>query len=499
MAGGAKINLSELTISKAQELIHGGEISCRELLSIYQENIKEHDNPPAGGIHAYLEVFDDAYEKAEEEDKRILSGQEPKPLSGIPLAIKDNILIKGKITSAASKILENHKAAYDATVIEKLRHRGAIFIGRTNMDEFAMGSSTENSAFGPTKNPYDLERVPGGSSGGSAAAVAQQECLAALGSDTGGSVRQPAAFCGVVGLKPTYGAVSRYGLIAMASSLDQIGPIAKSVDDAKIIFDAIKGKDKFDSTSVDLDQGQTFRVSSRSDLENLRIGVPKEFFSLKEKGKEGLDGEIAKRMQEVLDFLKNSGYEIKEVSLPYIDYSLAVYYIIMPAEVSANLARFDGIRYGFSKKGNTPLEDYMKTRGSGFGKEARRRIILGTYVLSAGYYDAYYGQAQKIRELIKKDFENAFREVDVLISPTSPTPAFKIGEKANDPMQMYLSDIFTVSANLAGVPAISVPAGFIKKENKKLPVGLQLMGPWFSEEILFEAAKKIENANSSFS
>lgn len=494
-----KVNLQELTIAKAHELIHNGEISCRELLSIYQENIKERDKD----IHAYLEVFEGAYERAEEEDKKILSGQEPMPLSGIPLAIKDNILIKGKICSAASKILENYKAAYDATVTKKLKEAGAIFLGRTNMDEFAMGSSTENSAFGPTKNPYDLERVAGGSSGGSAAAVAQQECLAALGSDTGGSVRQPAAFCGVVGLKPTYGAVSRYGLIAMASSLDQIGPIAKTVEDAEIIFNVIKGKDKFDSTSVDLNslqgpsiQGPTFKKIPRSGLTDLRIGIPKEFFSLKEGGKEGLDNDITKQIKKIIDFLENSGYSIKEVSLPYAKYSLPVYYIIMPAEVSANLARFDGIRYGFSKKGAKLLEDYMKTRGEGFGKEARRRIILGTYVLSAGYYDAYYGQAQKIRELIKKDFENAFKEVDVLLTPTTPTPAFKFGEKSGDPVQMYLSDIFTVPANLAGVPAISVPFGFVTRDGVKLPSAVQLIAPWFGEEILFDLAKKIENAHS---
>ncbi|MFH0803577.1 MAG: Asp-tRNA(Asn)/Glu-tRNA(Gln) amidotransferase subunit GatA [Candidatus Tagabacteria bacterium] len=480
----AKINLSELTIAKAHKLIHDRDISCRELVSFYQENIKQHDKD----IHAYLEVFEDAFEKAEEEDKRIKSGQEPKPLSGIPLAIKDNILIKGKICSAGSKILKNHKAAYDATVIKKLRGQGAIFLGRTNMDEFAMGSSTENSAFGPTKNPYDLERVPGGSSGGSAAAVAQQECLAALGSDTGGSVRTPAAFCGVVGLKPTYGAVSRYGLIAMASSLDQIGPIAKTAEDAEIIFNVIKGKDPLDSTSTN---GEPFSVRRTV----LRIGVPKEFFSLKEGGKEGLDKDIAVQIKKTIDFVQSEGYTIKEVSLPYIEYSLPVYYIIMPAEVSANLARFDGVRYGFSKKGDILLEDYMKTRGEGFGKEARRRIILGTYVLSAGYYDAYYGQAQKIRELIKKDFENAFKEVDVLLTPTTPTIPFKIGEKTSDPLQMYLEDIYTVSANLAGVPAISLPIGFSEKEGKKLPIGCQLMGPWFGEEILFETAKKIENAN----
>ncbi|MDP3052139.1 MAG: Asp-tRNA(Asn)/Glu-tRNA(Gln) amidotransferase subunit GatA [bacterium] len=478
----AKIDLSQLNISEARRLIHDGEISCRELVAIYSDNIKEKDK----NIHAYLEVFEDAYEQAEKEDERILAGQEPKLLSGIPLAIKDNILIKGKICSAGSKILENYKASYDATVIKRLRDKGAVILGRTNMDEFAMGSSTENSAFGPTKNPFDLNRVPGGSSGGSAAAVGQQECLAALGSDTGGSVRQPAAFCGVVGLKPTYGAVSRYGLIAMASSLDQIGPIAKTVEDAELIFNVIKGKDNFDSTSVDYEK---FRAK-KSEVKT--IGIPKEFFSLKEEGKEGLDNDIAKRVLEVIDFLKDAGYAIKEVSLPYAAYSMPCYYIIMPAEVSANLARFDGVRYGFSKKGDTLLEDYMKTRGEGFGKEARRRIILGTYVLSAGYYDAYYSQAEKIRNLIREDFENVFQEADILLTPTTPTPAFKIGEKADSPLQMYLSDIFTVPANIAGVPAISIPAGAVEREGKKLPIGMQLAGFWFGEENLFEVAKKIE-------
>jgi aspartyl-tRNA(Asn)/glutamyl-tRNA(Gln) amidotransferase subunit A len=475
----SKINLPELTIKKTYELIHSKEISCRELVSVYQENIKKHDKD----IHAYLEIFDDAYEAAKEEDERILSGQEPKILSGIPFAIKDNILIKGKNCSAGSKILENYRAAYDATVIKKLRDAGAIFLGRTNMDEFAMGSSTENSAFGPTKNPYDSSRVSGGSSGGSGAAVARQECLAALGSDTGGSVRQPAAFCGVVGLKPTYGAVSRYGLIAMASSLDQIGPLAKTVEDAEIIFNTIKGKDPADSTSAELE----FPISNFQFSKFLRIGLLKY-----DRG--GVDKEINKAIDDCVEILKNEGCEIKEIELPYIEYALPCYYIIMPAEVSANLARYDGIRYGFSKKGANLLEDYMKTRGEGFGKEARRRIILGTYVLSAGYYESYYGQAQKIRDLIKRDFENVFREIDVLIAPATPTPAFKIGEKVSDPLSMYLSDIFTVPANIAGIPALSIPAGFAKREGKKMPLGVQLMASWFKEKLLFEAGKHIEKS-----
>ncbi len=483
----AEINLSELTISKAHDLIHDKEISCRELLSIYQENIKKHEK----NIHAYLEVFDDAYKQAEEEDEKIMAGEEPKLLAGIPLAIKNNMMIRGKICSAGSKMLEKYKATYDATVIKKLRDEGAIFIGRTNMDEFAMGSSTENSAFGPTKNPYDLERVPGGSSGGSAAAVAQQECLAAFASDTGGSIRQPAAFCGIVGLKPTYGAVSRYGLIAMASSLDQIGPLAKTTEDVELLFNAIKGKDSFDSTSVDFEKFRSKKSKAKI------IGIPKEFFSLREGGKEGLDKDIAANIVKTIDFFKENGYIIKEVSLPYAEYSLPTYYILMPAEVSANLARFDGIRYGFSGKGDNLLEDYMKTRGEGFGKEVRRRIILGTYVLSAGYYDAYYNQAQKIRDLIVKDFENVFKEVDALITPTTPNLPFKIGEKSDDPLAMYLSDIFTVPANIAGIPAISVPMGFVNRDNVKLPTGIQFMGPWFGEEILFDLSRQLEHAHAN--
>ena len=459
-------------IKETTEKLTKGEISARELVAKYQDAIKKKD----GTLNAYREVFDDAMEAAEEIDKKIKHGDTPRALEGIPFAIKDNILIKGKMAGAASKILEGYTASYDAAVIKKLREAGAIFLGRTNMDEFAMGSSTENSAYSPTKNPYDESRVPGGSSGGSAVAVATDMALAALGSDTGGSIRQPAAFCGVVGLKPTYGAVSRSGLIAMASSLDQIGAIAKSIQDAEIIFNVIKGRDENDLT--------TFEIPITKKRAPKTIGVPKEYFL-----KEGMDGEVLKKVEEAIDFLKSQGFEIKKVSLPASKYALASYYIVMPAEVSANLARFDGMRYGPREDGKNLLEVYAKTREKGFGTEARRRIILGTYVLSAGYYDAYYGRAQKVRYLVRKDFENVFKNVDVILAPTAPNPPWKIGEKISDPLSMYLEDIFTVPANLAGVPAISVPFG----QAKGLPVGVQLIAPWFEERRLFAVGKILES------
>jgi len=431
-----------------------------------------------------METITSAVQAIQERDKEIhafLEVYENNAKAGIVVAVKDNILVQGKRVSAASKILEPYTASYDATVITKLKEAGAIIIGRTNMDEFAMGSSTENSAYGPTKNPHDLSRVPGGSSGGSAAAVAAGMCDVALGSDTGGSIRQPAAFCGVVGLKPTYGAVSRHGLIAMASSLDVIGPITKTVADAKKVFDVIKGRDPFDSTTVESESGiMNYELRKK---ENIRIGVPREYF------KEGLDPEVEASVKKAIFILHNSGFIIQDISLPHTDYALACYYIIMPAEVSANLARFDGIRYGLSKKSDDLLEVYTKTRGEGFGKEVQRRILLGTYVLSAGYYDAYYAKAQKVRALIKRDFQKAFEKVDVIVSPTTPAPAFKFGEKSNDPVEMYLSDIYTVSANLAGVPALSVPCGTTKDG---LPIGIQFMGKWFGEETLFEVGKKWE-------
>ncbi|MBU4224116.1 Asp-tRNA(Asn)/Glu-tRNA(Gln) amidotransferase subunit GatA [Patescibacteria group bacterium] len=479
-----KINLSQLTIKDAHELIQSQEMPARELLSLYLDNIKKHD----GDINAFLEVFDDSYEQAESVDKRVKAGQSVELLAGIPVGVKDNILIEGKTCSAGSKILENFVAPYSATAIEKLKRNRAVFVGRTNMDEFAMGSSTENSAYKVTKNPYDTERVAGGSSGGSVAAVAQQECFAALGSETGGSVRQPASFCGVVGLKPTYGAVSRYGLMALASSLDQIGLTAKTTEDVEIVFDAIRGVDPLDSTTVDSSKIH----NSEFKIQNLKIGVPKEFFLLSGDNNAVSDS-VAKSVNDSIELFKSLGFKIKEVSIPSLKYAVETYYIIMPAEASSNLARYDGVKYGFYKNGSGIIGDYMNTREAGFGDEPKTRIILGTYVLSAGYYDAYYKRAVQVKNLIKKDFENAFKEVDVLLSPTTPSPAFKVGEKTDSPTEMYLSDIFTCSANLAGVPAMSIPCGFDKSGNKKLPLGLQLTTPWFEEKKLFHLGKLFED------
>jgi len=468
------MSLNNLTIKKTQELLKSKQISARDLVSYYFGKIEEKNKD----INAYLEVFGDALGEAERLDKE---GFGRKALFGVPLAVKDNILIEGKTCSAGSKMLQNYRASYDATVIKKLKEAGVIFLGRTNMDEFAMGASTENSAFGATKNPFDLTRVSGGSSGGSASAVAMDGCLVALGSDTGGSIRQPASFCGVVGLNPTYGSVSRFGLIAMASSFDQIGPITKTVEDAEIIFNIIKGKDAMDSTSSlipDFDDKKFLK---------LKVGVLKY-------DKSGVDKEVNESLEKSVKIFKDMGYEVSEIDLPNIKYSVSCYYILVPAEVSSNLARFDGVRYGLFKEGKSLTEDYMETREAGFGLEVRRRIILGTYVLSAGYYDDYYTKAQKVRELIRMDFDKAFDlaggGVDVIISPVSPSTAFKIGEKTNDPLKMYLEDIFTAPAKMAGLPAISIPNGF---DSKGLPIGLQITAPRFGEKLLFEIGKKYES------
>jgi len=469
------IDLKKLTVSQAREMLDSGKIKARELASMYLDEIKKKDSE----IHAYLEVFSDVMEQADKAQEMI-DAKKSKTFTGIPIAIKDNILIKGRIASSASKMLENYHATYDATVITKLKEQGVVFLGRTNMDEFAMGGSTENSAFGVTKNPYDTTRVSGGSSGGSAAAVAMDGALVALGSDTGGSIRQPASFCGLVGLKPTYGAVSRYGVMAMGSSLDQIGPFAKSVTDTEMLFQVIRGKDKMDSTTYD---EKTYEKKSLKDKKPV-IGVPKSLLKT-----DGVNKDVLKNFAESLEKLKKLGYKIVDIDLPNIGYSLAVYYILMPAEVSSNLARFDGLRYGAHKDGKNLLEDYLVTRAQGFGKEVRRRIILGTYVLSTGYYDAYYGKAQATRELIMRDFDKAFETVDLVLTPTSPIPAFKIGEKANDPISMYLADIFTVTANIVGVPAISLPSGFASVDGKDLPLGIQAMAPHDREDILFTLGK----------
>lgn len=472
------IDLKNLTIKQAHDDMKAGKYTAVSLTQACLDVVSNKNR----SINAYLGMYDSALKQAKDADEKFKKG-EATLMTGIPIAVKDNILIKGETASSASKILENYEAVYDATVINKLKDAGAVFLGRTNMDEFAMGGSTENSAYGVTKNPHDISRVSGGSSGGSAAALSMGGALAALGSDTGGSVRQPASFCGVVGLKPTYGAVSRFGLMAMGSSLDQIGTFGKTTEDAEIIFNAIKGYDKNDSTSAPENFYEKENLSRK-----MTIGVPENFIE-----KDGIDEDVLSNFRQTIDKLKNKGYEVKNVSLPNIKYSLAAYYIVMPAEASTNLARFDGVRYGLLKEGGTGIDDYMKTRGAGFGKEVRRRIMLGTYVLSAGYYDAYYGKATMARGMIKKDFEEAFREVDAIITPTSPTPAFKIGEKAKEPLQMYLADIFTVPVNLAGVPAISVPSGFAERDGVKLPLGCQVIAPHFKEERLFKIGKDIES------
>lgn len=470
------IDLKNLTIKKAHEHLTKGDFTAVELAAAYKIEIEKENSE----INAYLEVFADIDEQAKAADEKIKSGKAGM-LTGIPLSMKDNILIKGRHASSASKILENYTATYDSTVTTKLKEAGVIFLGRTNMDEFAMGGSGENSAYGPVKNPHDTTRVPGGSSAGAAASVAMNGALAAFGSDTGGSIRQPASFTGLVGFKPTYGAVSRHGLMAMASSLDQIGPFSKTVEDAEILFSAIRGKDIMDSTSINLPE-------LKSEKKKYTIGVPFQFL------KEGVDEDVMKNFNESLEKLKGQGCEVVDVSLPNLKYSLAVYYIIMPAEVSSNLARFDGVKYGLHKDGGNLLEDYLLTRHEGFGKEARRRIMLGTYVLSSGYYDAYYNRANNVKALLRKDFDNAFKNVDVILTPTSPTPAFKIGERASNPLSMYLADIFTVSANLTSLPAISIPSGTTEREGKHLPLGIQFTAPYAQDEVLFSIGKLFEQS-----
>ncbi len=471
------IDLTMLTITKAHDALVQGAFSARELAEVYLKEI-EKENPR---INAYLEVFDDVREQAEAADKKIQAGK-ASLLTGIPLAIKDTILIEGRRVGAASKILEGYIAPYDATAIKKLKVAGAVFLGRTNCDEFAMGSSTENSAYGVTKNPHDTNRVAGGSSGGSAAAVAAHLALGALGSDTGGSIRQPAAFCGVVGFKPTYGAVSRSGLIAMSSSLDCIGPLGQTVADAEILFQEIQGKDPLDSTSVET-------KSEKQKVKKFVIGVPKMIAVA-----EGLAKEVRENFEMALALLKKSGCEVREIALPSLSYALAAYYVIMPAEVSTNLARFDGVKYGLHLSGANLLDDYQKTRGAGFGEEARRRILLGTFVLSSGYYDAYYGKAAAARRSIQDELARVFASgIDMIATPTTPTPAFKIGAKTNNPLAMYLGDVFTVTANIAGIPAISVPSG---KTKSGLPLGLQLMAAAGNDHALFEAGKRFETARA---
>ena len=422
------------------------------------------------------------------QNKECLSGISEKKngkLYGIPVLVKDNICVKGEETTCGSKILKGFKPPYDATVISALKREGAMLIGKANMDEFAFGSSCETSCYGPTRNPWDPDRIPGGSSGGSAAAVAGDETILALGSDTGGSIRQPASLCGVVGLKPTYGRVSRYGLIAFASSLDQIGPITKDVRDSALIMNVIAGYDEMDSTSVDI-KVPDYTKSLVKDVKGLRIGVPKEYFV------EGIDAEVEASVKKSISVLKDLGADVIDISLPHTQYAVSTYYIVAPAEASSNLARFDGVQYGFRFENASDLIDmYIKTRSKGFGNEAKRRILLGTYCLSTGYYDAYYLKAQKVRTRIKEDFDNAFKNCECIVTPTSPTAAFRIGEKMDDPLSMYLSDIFTISANLAGIPAMSVPCGFTKND---LPIGLQILAKPFDEETIFRTAYTFEQS-----
>ncbi|MBI2167237.1 MAG: Asp-tRNA(Asn)/Glu-tRNA(Gln) amidotransferase subunit GatA [Candidatus Omnitrophica bacterium] len=420
--------------------------------------------------------------------KKIQRSQTKGPLAGVPVSVKDNICTRGWETTCASKILEGFIPPYDATVVEKLRQAGATIFGKCNMDEFAFGSSCETSAYGPTRNPWDLNRVPGGSSGGSAAAVAAGEAVAALGSDTGGSIRLPAAFCGVVGLKPTYGRVSRYGLVAFGSSFDQIGPITKTVEDSALLMNVIAGHDERDSTSADLPVPDYTKALGRG-VKGLRIGLPREFFV------KGLDPEIEKSVREAARIYQKMGAVIKEVNLPHTKYSVAVYYIVAVAEASSNLGRFDGVQYGFRAAHGNLRDLYFETRDQGFGEEAKRRILLGTFVLSAGYYEAYYLKGQKVRTLIREDYTKAFDEVDLLLTPVSPTPPFKLGEKLTDPLTMYLSDIFTISVNLAGVPAMALPSGFTKSG---LPIGMQLIARPFQEETIFQAAHAYEQETKWF-
>ncbi len=466
------MELSNLTIAEAKAKLVAKEISATDLVSDCVKQIEAHDEE----VHAFLEVFkDDAFAQARIVDKKRTAGEELPELAGIPIGIKDNLLMAGKRATAGAQILEHHTAAYDATVVKRLKDAGAVLMGRLNMDDAAMGSSTETSHFGPTKNPWDLSRVPGGSSGGPAASTASRCVLGAFGTDTGGSIRQPASLCGVVGMKPTYGRVSRYGMIALSSSLDQIGPFARTVEDAATLLRIIEGRDEMDATSSYLDETTLAEFLKFEDVKGLRIGVPKEYFI------DGMEAEVEKRVREVIALLESHGAEISEVSLPRTNVALEAYYIIQPAEASSNLARYDGMRYGLRATGESLADTYKITRGEGFGREVKRRIMTGTFVLSAGYVDAYYKKALAVRQLIREDFDKVLKSVDVILTPTSPTTAWPLGDKMNDPIKMYLADIFTVSVNLAGLPGISIPCGFANG----LPVGFQLIGKAFDEATLF--------------
>ena len=468
------MNVSNSSISEINKLYKSKELKPSE---VYEE-VFTNASLSESIIHAHLKLFqEEGIEASKLSDERFAKGKQLSDLDGIPIAIKDNINLKNHETTCSSKILSNYVSPYDATVITKLRNSGVVFTGKTNLDEFAMGSSTENSAFGPTKNPWNPEHVPGGSSGGSAAVVSVGSALASLGSDTGGSIRQPASFCGVVGFKPTYGTVSRYGLVAFASSLDQIGPITNSVEDAKIIFNSIKGHDPLDATSI-----QDTSIEIPED-KTAKVGVIKELME------DGISDESKNEVEKTIKLLEEQGNKVVEVSLPLTKMALSIYYLIAPAECSANLSRLDGVRYGSRESGETSYEMIENTRAEGFGEEVKKRILLGTYALSAGYYDAYYGQALKARSLITKDFDNIFQEVDYLISPTTPTPAFKFGEKTENPLEMYMSDLCTIPANLAGLPAISIPTGL---SNQNMPLSIQLMSPARTDSSLLKFSEKLE-------
>lgn len=477
------MSLRKLTLFELKDKFAKGEVSAGEIVKAYFQRMAVVESK----VKAYITPArkDALTKEADDLDYTLRGWRKTLPLTAMPIAVKDNICTEGVKTTCGSRMLEGFVPPYDATVVSRLKAQGYFLIGKTNLDEFAMGSSTENSAFGPTRNPWNLACIPGGSSGGSAAAVAADLCVAALGSDTGGSIRQPAACCGVVGLKPTYGRVSRYGLVAFASSLDQIGPITKDVRDAALMLQVIAGHDPLDSTSADVPVPD-YQKALKFNLRGMKVGVPMEFFA------EGLDPEVELAVRKAIIKLQELKAEIRVISLPMMPYAVATYYLIATAEASSNLARYDGVKYGYrAAKEKGLLEMYMKTRQEGFGAEVKRRIMLGTYALSAGYYDAYYGKAQAVRTLIKRDFDEAFKDVDVIVTPTMPTPAFKLGEKVQDPMQMYLSDIYTISVNLAGVPAVVVPCGF---SSGKLPIGLQIIGRPFEEDKILRAAYAYEQA-----
>ena len=477
------MNITELTVHELLEKLKNKELTVTEITKAYIDRINEKEKD----VQAFITpLTDEAAKKAEEIDKKIEAGEEAE-LAGIPIGIKDNMCTKGVKTTCGSKMLENFVSPYNATVMEKINSEDMIMLGKLNMDEFAMGSSTEYSHFHPTKNPWNLNKVPGGSSGGSAAAVAANLVPWALGSDTGGSIRQPASLCGIVGLKPTYGLVSRYGLVAFASSLDQIGPMTKDVKDAAILLNVISGHDEKDTTSAEIEK-KDYTKCLKNDVKGLKIGVPKEYFG------EGINPEVKAKVEEAIEKYKELGAEIEEFSLDIADYSLATYYIIAPAEASSNLGRFDGIRYGYRTPNYTNLKELFKnSRSEGFGSEVKRRIILGTYVLSSGYYDAYYKKAQQVRTLVKQEFKKAFEKYDVILTPSSPIVAFDIGAKSSNPMEMYLSDICTVPVNIAGVPAISIPCGV---DSNNMPIGMQLIGNYFDEETILNAAYTYEQATN---